>query len=114
MSPDTKLGGPDETAQQHPNPDQHDEIHDQDSTKSPASELPRPSFTFWLKAQRHRHDLVGHFATDVTHDPTWPAGTTSRHLLHAYLYQEHALDVVHEALDVAWYEWLTLVPEGVV
>jgi hypothetical protein len=50
----------------------------------------------------------------VTHDPTWPAGTTSRHLLHAYLYQEHALDVVHEALDVAWYEWRTLIGEGVV
>jgi hypothetical protein len=32
MSPDTKLGGPDETAQQHPNPDQHDEIQDQDTS----------------------------------------------------------------------------------
>jgi hypothetical protein len=32
MSPETKLGGPDETAQQHPNPDQHDEIRDQDTS----------------------------------------------------------------------------------
>jgi uncharacterized protein YozE (UPF0346 family) len=85
-----------------------------DSTKSSSDDIPRSSFTTWLLTQRERQDIVGHFAKEVAYDTTWPADDTSRHRLHLYLNGEYAMDVVHEALDVAWYEWRTLVGEGVV
>jgi YozE SAM-like fold len=68
--------------------------------------LARDGFTIWLIAQAHRDDWIGDLARDVKHDTTWPRGSTPRlRELHDYLYDLHALDEAHAALDMAWSEW---------
>jgi|SRR5215218_171152 len=114
MSDKTK-GGPDpRTALQHPDHDHDDEVHDEDISSSVEIPGPGVNFTSWLLTQHDRQDIVGHFLSEVAHDDTWPADTTSLHRLHRYLNQEHALDVVHTALSVAWHEWRDLRSGGVV
>jgi hypothetical protein len=60
-------------------------------------------FSDWLRLRAGRDDLVGDLARDVIEDEEWPEDA-SLPALHFYLYLEPAS--VHEALDLAWFEWM--------
>jgi hypothetical protein len=74
-------------------------------------ELARDGFTPWLIAQKDRpfqegrSDWIRDLARDVAYDTAWPRGQVRLRELHDYLYDLHALDNSHVALDLAWAEW---------
>jgi hypothetical protein len=84
-------------------------IHDHDDGdrhQSSADGGVGPGFTTWLRTQAHRSGSVGSLATDMRGDGGWPElGTLAEY--RAYLEQFYAPYYVLEALDVAWFEWIT-------
>jgi hypothetical protein len=78
----------------------HDHV-DRHHRISPPGEL--PGFAGWLRTQVLRQDLVGDLALEMIEDQEWPEDA-SLPALHFYLSMEPAS--IHEALDLAWFEWI--------
>jgi hypothetical protein len=105
MSRNTTKGGPRETALHHdhdPRPTKKEICHQHTANGGHPA---KASFTIWLRKQNHRDGPVGSLAMDMRGDGGWPELATLEEY-RAYLEKHSAPSFVHEALDIAWLEWV--------